>query len=147
MKKRKASLLLDVILGIVLISIIYNVIANVSSEYLNQGRTSKCLATMTNYASAISQYRFEIGEYPKSLSDLTKKGTKTKDGEDASHFGPWLPKIDKDPWNRDYKYVTYSVNGTEDDTFVVFSTGKDGNGTYDKTTTSFDNNAIGIVSK
>lgn len=147
MRKRKASLLLDIILGIVLILIMYNVIANTSNEYLNQGRTSKCLATTTNYASAISQYRYEIGEYPKNLSDLTKKGTKTKDGEDASNFGPWLPKIDKDPWNRDYQYETYSVNGNEDDTFVIFSKGKDGNGTYDKTTTSFNSNAIGTVSK
>ncbi|MDY3874966.1 MAG: type II secretion system protein GspG [Megamonas funiformis] len=145
--QRKGSMLLDVILGIVLILILYNLASSNASEYLNEGKISRATTTTVNYASAISQYRYEIGEYPKTLSDLTKKGEKTVDGEDATHFGPWLPKIDKDPWDRDYVYEVFSQNGNEDDTFVVYSKGKDGKGRYNKTKTIFTNDAIGAVGK
>lgn len=145
--KRKASLLLDIILGVVLILILYHLFASNASEYLNEGKISKATATTVNYAAAVSQYRYEIGEYPSKLDDLTKKGEKTIDGEDASHFGPWLPKIDKDPWNKDYVYETFSENSTEDDTFVVYSKGKDGTGTYNKSKKTFSNNAVGTFGK
>ena len=62
-------------------------------------------------------------------------------------MGPWLPKIDKDPWDRDYVYEVFSQNGNEDDTFVVYSKGKDGKGRYNKTKTIFTNDAIGAVGK
>ena len=39
----------------------------------------------------------------------------------------------------------FSQNGNEDDTFVVYSKGKDGKGTYNKTKTTFTNDAIGAV--
>lgn len=145
--KRKGSLLLDIILGIVLILIMYHLMTSNSNEYLNDGRSAKCISTTVNYATAVSQYKFEIGDYPRNLSDLTKKGTTTKDGEDASHLGPWLPKIDKDPWNREYVYETFSENGNEKDTFVVYSKGKDGTGSYNKSKKDFTNNAIGTIGK
>lgn len=74
--QRKGSMLLDVILGIVLILILYNLASSNASEYLNEGKISRATTTTVNYASAISQYRYEIGEYPKTLSDLTKKEKK-----------------------------------------------------------------------
>ena len=44
-------------------------------------------------------------------------------------------------------YEVFSQNGNEDDTFVVYSKGEDGKGTYNKTKTTFTNDAIGAVGK
>lgn len=146
-KKRQASLLLDVMLGIILILIVSYVIVGNAPEYLQESRISNATATTTNYATAISQYKFEIGKYPSTLNDLTKKGTKTADGEDASQFGPWIAKIEKDPWNRDYSYEKFAKYGGDEDTFVVYSKGKNGSGSFNKSSMNFSGGAVGSIGK
>lgn len=145
--KKKGSLLIDVILGVILISIILYYIVSNSMEYIQESRISNATATTTNYATAISQYKFEIGEYPQNLNDLTKRGTKTADGEDASQFGPWIAKLEKDPWNRDYSYQKFAKYGKDEDTFVVFSKGKNGSGSFNKSNMSFSGGAVGSIGK
>ena len=71
-----------------------------ANEYLTTSKIADTKSTVANYATAVSQYRFEIGEYPDNLTELTKKGNKDVDGNDASHFGPWLNKIEKDAWDK-----------------------------------------------
>lgn len=145
--KQKASLLLDIVLGIVLIVIMYYILSNNYAEHMNESRISNATATTANIAAAVSQYRYEIGEYPESLDDLTKSGTQTADGEDASDFGPWIAKIEKDPWNNDYIYTSFAVNGNDDDTFVVYSKGKDDSGSFNQSTMEFSGGAIGSIGK
>lgn len=145
--KNQASLLLDIVLGIVLILLIYTVISSNYREHLNESRISNATATTANIAAAISQYRFEIGEYPEKLNDLTKRGVKTADGEDATNFGPWIAKIDKDPWDRDYVYESFAKYGSEDDTFIVYSKGLNGSGSFSKSSMEFSGGAVGSIGK
>lgn len=47
-----------------------------ANEYLTTSKIADTKSTVANYATAVSQYRFEIGEYPDNLTELTKKAIK-----------------------------------------------------------------------
>lgn len=115
-----------------------------ANEYLTTSKIADTKSTVANYATAVSQYRFEIGEYPDNLTELTKKGNKDVDGNDASHFDPWLNKIEKDAWDKDFVYETLKTGGDETG-FVIYSKGSDNKGIFSNN--EFKNGAIGIIGK
>ena len=90
-----------------------------ANEYLTTSKIADTKSTVANYATAVSQYRFEIGEYPDNLTELTKKGNKDVDGNDASHFGPWLNKIEKDAWDKDFVYETLKTGVMKQDLLFI----------------------------
>jgi len=69
-------------------------------------------------AIAAGRYRYHIGEYPETLEDLAS----TKVAK-AGWNGPYIKKVVKDPWGRDYAYFN---NGTGKPT--LYSKGADGVG-------------------
>lgn len=75
-----------------------------ANEYITTAKIADTKSTLAKYATAVSQYRFEMGEYPDELTTLTKSGNKDAEGNDASHFGPWINKLEKDAWNQDFIY-------------------------------------------
>lgn len=82
------------------------------SAILDNGRYNKAKTDTATISTAIGQYKFEHGSFPKSIDDLIKK-----DGQ----YGPYLSSdILKDPWNNDYHY---SVN-TSTGRFAVWSNGR-----------------------
>ena len=81
------------------------------SAILDNGRYNKAKTDTATISTAIGQYKFEHGSFPKSIDDLTKK-----DGQ----YGPYLSSdILKDPWGNDYHF---SVN-TSTGRFAVWSNG------------------------
>lgn len=57
-----------------------------ANEYITTAKIADTKSTLAKYATAVSQYRFEMGEYPDNLTELTKKGNKDVDGNDVSTF-------------------------------------------------------------
>lgn len=142
--KRPAFNMITLVIYTVAVIMLTGIALYGANEYLTISKIADTKSTAANYATAISQYRFEIGEYPKSLDDLTKEGDKDIDGNDASHFGPWINKIEKDAWDRDFVYETLKTGGDETG-FVIYSKGSDNTGTYSNK--EFKNGAVGIIGK
>lgn len=71
---------------------------------LDSGRYHTAKSDAAAISMAITQYKFETGSYPTSISDLTKS---------VGQYGPWLAdKNIKDPWGRDYNYSFWSASST-----------------------------------
>ena len=85
------------------------------TNHIDSSRNASAQAELTTIASAISQYHYEIGEYPQSLENLTQSEQSSGD-----ELGPCLPEIKEDPWRQDYQYVY------NDERFIVYSLGKKG---------------------
>lgn len=75
-----------------------------ANEYITTAKIADTKSTVAKYATAISQYRFEMGEYPDNLTTLTKNGDKDVNDNDASYFGPWINKLEQDAWEQDFIY-------------------------------------------
>lgn len=109
-KKRKGWMSIELIHTLIIMLALMAVIVPKGNEMLNVGRDAQARSVTAALGAAISEYYFEIGEYPESLDALTiRKG----------QYGPWVTSstYGKDPWNHPYVYLKNS-NG-----FAVFSIG------------------------
>lgn len=100
------------VLGLSLIMLL-GIVTGVS-EYYNNARTDDTQAKVADYLFAIEQYKYEMGEYPATLNELTE-------AKDNGQYGPWINDNFKDSWGHDFKYA-YS----EKDGFIVYSLGRKG---------------------
>lgn len=80
---------------------------------IGSAKEERVLSETATLGSLISQYKMEIGEYPDSLSDLTK----TK-----GQYGPWLTEVPMDKMNKGKSYQ-YLHSDTQ---FIVFGIGENG---------------------
>lgn len=103
------------------------------SAILDNGRYNKAKTDTATISTAIGQYKFELGSFPKSIDDLTKK-----DGQ----YGPYLSSdILKDPWGNDYHF---SVN-TSTSRFAVWSNGHNKTNDTGSFNDSISGDDIGIM--
>lgn len=103
------------------------------SAILDNGRYNKAKTDTATISTAIGQYKFEHGSFPKSIDDLTKK-----DGQ----YGPYLSSdILKDPWGNDYHF---SVN-TSTGRFAVWSNGRNKTNDTGSFNDSISGDDIGIM--
>ena len=89
---------------------------------------------LVEISSAVSQYNYDIGEYPTNLTALTSK----KNGK-----GPWLDELKKDPWNQDYQYKISS----DKKRYAVWSKMKDGKGATPDVNTPANNTKASATGK
>lgn len=93
--KKRGWFSIELAICIVVFLVLMAVFLPKSMEFLDQGKRSKAQSDLSAIGVAVSQYAFEVGEYPKKLDDLKEK---------KGQYGPWLKEIKKDPWNNDYQY-------------------------------------------
>lgn len=120
--KKRGILMVNLAMAIVFTLLILGAAMAKGGEFLNTGRTARATADAAQIGAAISQYKFELGNYPANLNELTRK---------VDAFGPWLRKVPVDPWNNAYEYRKNA------DGFAVWSKGRD------KTTNGSSAAAIG----
>ena len=130
--KKRGWFSIELAICIVVFLVLMAVFLPKSMEFLDQGKRSKAQSDLSAIGVAVSQYAFEVGEYPKKLDDLKEK---------KGQYGPWLKEIKKDPWNNDYQYKFDKKDG-----FVIYSFGADksDSGTSVKTVSDKD---IGYIGK
>ena len=105
----------------------------VGKNYLESGRYNAAKADVSAIAIAVSQYKFEMEEYPDSLNTLTQK---------VEQYGPWLSADSlQDPWDNDYQY---SFN-EEDNLCAVWSNGPDGTNSSGNNPAEFTGDDIGVL--
>ncbi len=109
MKKNKIKqggfTLIEIMIVVVIIGILASVIAPRIFDKPGQARTTKAAFDIKTISSALDLYRLDTFDYPGSLQQLE---------------GKYLKKLQKDPWGRDYIYLS------SDDNYQLYSYGKDG---------------------
>ena len=83
----------------------------VSNIDFSAGPTAKAQAETAVIGAAISQYSYDMNQYPDQLTDLTSV---------INGYGPWISVINSDPWGNPYQYKHDTLR------FVVYSYGEDG---------------------
>lgn len=119
-----------VALGIVLSMAV--AILPVGNNYFALGSNSSSKTGVATLATAISQYKFETGEYPLNLNSLTVSN---------EQYGPYISSAAlRDPWNQNYNY---SYN---DNSFAVWSNGPDKkNNSGGGVPAAFQGDDIGVI--
>lgn len=136
-KARGAILSLEIVFTIAFIAILTSCAIYGYTSHIDSSKNATARAEISSIASAVSQYHYEVGSYPKKLDKLT-------DTEGSSdELGPWLPELKKDPWGHSYQYVY------NDERFIVYSLGKKGSASVnvksDTSDTLRSKNVVGLI--
>ena len=138
--KRRGMFTTDVTVGITVLVILIAVGIMGFKPAKDSAKNGIAKAETSQIMAAISQYHYEIGEYPATLSVLTSKS-------ENGQYGPWLAELKKDPWSNnkqataDYQYVIDTIN----ERVAVFSVGA--NQASESTVESIGGDDVGVVGK
>ena len=103
-------------------------------------KNSVAKAETSQIMAAVSQYHYEMQEYPATLEALTAKS-------ENGQYGPWLAELKKDPWSNnkkataDYQYIVDTTN----ERVAIFSVGA--NQSAESDTTAIKGDDVGVVGK
>lgn len=119
MKMNTAFTLIELMLVVIIIAILT---ATVVPRLTGKAERARKIAAQADIAanipSALDLYEMDIGEYPSGLGELVQETYGA-----ANWNGPYLKKLPKDPWGRDYYYQYPGDHGQDYD---LASFGKDG---------------------
>lgn len=112
-KKHGAYFILEIAFFLIFVACIS--LAAFSFHYgdtMDTGKVNIVKSETSAIGSAVSQYKFEVGEYPSSLNDLLTQ----KDGRGPWYVGKGSSAPFDDPWHNRYQYKS------DDNGFTVYST-------------------------
>lgn len=133
-RKNKGFTLVELLITLGCLIALSAAVYPTASHFMALSKSSAAKNGAAAIATAINQYKYELDQYPDSLTDLT-----TSYGQ----YGPWVSASTlKDPWNTDYYYVFDADAGT----FAVWSGGQNGsNETGTNVPNDFRGDDIGII--
>lgn len=124
--------IIDVMITVAIVVMIASSALVSGGNILNNGRYNAAKSDIASISLAVSQYKFEIGNYPVTLDELES----AKD-----QYGPWLSDSSRvDPWGNDYHYAYIAAQKK----IAVWSSGPDGNNNSGNAPTAFSGDDIGI---
>jgi general secretion pathway protein G len=114
--------LMEVLLVLVILVVLASMAVNVFWGQQERADKNAAKTQVGLYSRAMDQYRLDMKRYPSNLQELIDKPS---DAAAANRWsGPYMSKIAKDPWDREYKYVSPGKHNP--DSFDMWSAGPDG---------------------
>lgn len=108
-----------VIIGILATAVMLNIGGDVDRATITRAKAD--IATLT---TAIERYKMDNFVYPSTEQGLAALRVKPNTDPEPRNFKPggYIQKLEKDPWGRDYQYISPGERGEYD----LFSLGADG---------------------
>ena len=116
-KKQFGFTLIELLIVIVILGLLMSLVAPAMFSKVDSTKIKTAAAQMQMIETALSTYRLDMGDYPKTLEELVSSNVVGWDG-------PYLPKrVPADPWGNAYSYRFPAPDGG---LFELLSFGKDG---------------------
>jgi general secretion pathway protein G len=115
--------LTEMMVVIVIIGLITAVVAINVLPAMDTARATKARADISGIEQALLQFRSERARYPSMEEGLGALTDPPEDDDNPmARDEPYIMRLPKDPWGRDYQYVIPGAHGPYD----VYSFGADG---------------------
>ncbi|MDP2896229.1 MAG: type II secretion system major pseudopilin GspG [bacterium] len=122
-KVRNAFTLVELLVVVTILGILVAVVGVKVIHQPDKARVRAAAVQIANFKSGLEQYYIETGTFPNTEEGLRALVEKPLDADVAATWGgPYLERIPKDPWQREY---VYRCPGTEGD-YDIICLGKDG---------------------
>ena len=127
-KSNHGFTLIEIMLVVIIIGVLVAMVVPNMSGRSEQARSTAAKTDIeANIATALDLYETDNGHYPTTQQGLQALlGQPTSSPVPSNWNGPYLKKkkIPKDPWGKDYVYVSPGVHNPEE--YDLSSLGKDG---------------------
>lgn len=122
--KQQGFTLIEIIVVVVIIGILATFVAPKFLGRTDQARITKAKHDITALESALNLYKLDNYAYPTTDQGLEALVTKPASDPEPANWakGGYLPKLSKDPWQRDYLYLYPGEHGEVD----IYTLGADG---------------------
>lgn len=114
--------LIEVLVVVVILGILALLVVPRIMERPDQARVIATQSDIQAIQSALKLYRLDNGIYPATEQGLLALVQKPSGDDSTRNWRPYLDRLPKDPWGREYQYLNPGVYGEVD----VFSLGADG---------------------
>lgn len=120
---RSAFTLVELLVVVTILGILVAVVGVKVIHQPDKARVGAAATQISIFKKALDEYYIETGTFPSTEEGLRALVEKPLDPDVAQTWGgPYMEKIPKDPWRRDY---IYRCPGTEGD-YDIICYGKDG---------------------
>ena len=119
---RAGFTLIEVLVVVVILGILALLVVPRIMERPDEARVVAVKSDIQGIYSALKLYRLDIGSYPQTDQGLLALVQKPSNDERMRNWRPYLDRLPKDPWGREYRYLNPGVHGEVD----IFSLGADG---------------------
>jgi general secretion pathway protein G len=116
LKNSRGMTLMEIMIVVAIIGFLAATLYPTITNRMNSAKIKQTKISIQQIVQALNNYNIDCNKYPVSLDLLTKPDA------ECSNWGPdpYMKKIPKDEWSRDF---TYEVSGTS---FVIKSPGYKG---------------------
>lgn len=115
---------IELVIAITILAILGAIVGPPMLRYISKAGESAATSSLKSIKTAIDSYKGDTGKFPNTLSDLVYRPTDPKAGRNWK--GPYLEKLQEDPWHNEFQYRPGRVGATPP--YELFSYGKDGEG-------------------
>lgn len=116
--------LLELMVVVVIMSILALVIMPRVIDRPDQARIARAQADLSALQNAVNLYRLDNFAYPTTEQGLEALVEAPQSGPEPANYASngYIDRLPKDPWGRDYQYLSPGVHGEVD----IFTYGADG---------------------
>lgn len=116
--------LIEVLVVVVILAILAAIVVPRVIGRTDDAMIAKAKADVQGLGTALNLYKLDNFTYPSTDQGLDALVQKPGGSPEAANWrsGGYIDRLPKDPWNRDYQYVSPGSHGD----FDVYSLGKDG---------------------
>lgn len=125
MQKQHGFSLMEILIALVIIGILGALVLGNFGGEITKARFTKIKADFQTFENALERYRNDNGFYPTSEQGLQALESRPETDPEPNNYprGGYL-KMQKDPWGREYLYLSPAEYG--DGEFEIISLGADG---------------------
>ncbi len=106
MNLQKGFTLVEILIAVALVAAMTGIITYGTQKYLESNRKHAAVASLKTIKAAVEDYNDNVGEYPRTLTDLIIRPTEEKAA--AGWEGPYITaknnKVPNDPWDKPFVY-------------------------------------------
>lgn len=119
----KGFTLIEVMIAITIVAIMAATVGPKLFGNISTAQKTKAQSDIKTISNALNLYRLDNFDYPSTEQGLEALVTKPSGNPEPQSWKPQLPKLPKDPWKREYQYLSPGEGGRD---FDLYSYGKDG---------------------
>jgi len=122
-RKQSGFTLIEIMVVVAIIAILGATVVPLIMDRPNEARVVRAQTDIKSLGAALDLYRLDNFNYPSTEQGLQALIEEPSgDPEPGNWNGPYVKKLNKDPWNRDYVYQSPGEGGD----FDIISLGTDG---------------------